>query len=103
MDAAEARRAANAAMVAAALEKQREKEEEEAYWASVRARREGREAQSQSDSTPSSFSGKPKDTPDSDVAAEVASVALSSIPVKVRPHYITLNAPPDVTEGEVRK
>merc|ERR1712060_806679 len=44
MDEAEARRAANAAMVAKLIEKKREDDEEEAYWAGIRARREGREA-----------------------------------------------------------
>lgn len=104
IDAAEARRAANAAMVAGLIQQKKETDEEEAYWAGIRARREGREAQGPgaADGDAREFA-RSKSTSDPDVDAEVAAAALSVIPVKVRPHYKTLGAAADATEAEVRK
>merc|ERR1712157_494246 len=70
--------------------------------ASIRARREGREAQ-EVQAPRHEESSKPNVVPDTDDAAEISAAAYSSLPDKLRPHYQTLNAPPDATEADVRK
>mmetsp|Transcript_34532 Transcript_34532/g.77491 ORF Transcript_34532/g.77491 Transcript_34532/m.77491 type:complete len:346 (+) Transcript_34532:89-1126(+) len=101
-DAAAARRAANAALVEAALQKQREQEEEEAFWAGVKARREGRES-SEAQPPQESKGVKAPEAKKAFAEAETSGPSLHSLPVHVRPHFLTLGAEPDVTEAEVRR
>lgn len=109
--AAEARRAANAAMVADAIQAQREREEEEAFWKVIRERREARETSEKSAAPGSSKEAERNDlsggrrsaTPGAYAAAEVSAAAWDALPTKMRPHYKALGALPDASEADVRK
>lgn len=98
------RRAANLAMVEAAIREQREREEEDEFWAGVRARRLVREAETK-DERSGGEEGEERIPKVADpwAAAEVAAAALSCLPEKVRPHFRTLRAPAGASESEVRK
>jgi len=99
VDAAAARRAANMAMVEAAIRAQKEKEEEEDFWAAVRARREGREASEKPREGAGGVAGSNADEAPRSFTEE----DFASLPEKMRPHYRTLDAPPDATDDQIRK
>eukprot|EP00429_Kryptoperidinium_foliaceum_P067469 CAMPEP_0176067338 /NCGR_PEP_ID=MMETSP0120_2-20121206/33610_1 /TAXON_ID=160619 /ORGANISM="Kryptoperidinium foliaceum, Strain CCMP 1326" /LENGTH=359 /DNA_ID=CAMNT_0017400953 /DNA_START=91 /DNA_END=1166 /DNA_ORIENTATION=- len=105
--AAQARRAANAELVARAVKEAQERDEEEAYWASIRARKERRETlgEDEDKATREAYAAAKAeaDKAAAALAAEEEAAALSKLPPEVRPHYQKLDISHDASEAEVRK
>eukprot|EP00929_Paragymnodinium_shiwhaense_P075230 TRINITY_DN38456_c0_g2_i1.p1 TRINITY_DN38456_c0_g2~~TRINITY_DN38456_c0_g2_i1.p1 ORF type:complete len:355 (-),score=107.01 TRINITY_DN38456_c0_g2_i1:53-1117(-) len=100
-DAAAARRAANMRLVEQALKQQQDKADEEAFWAAVRARREGREGREE-EATDDKGEDAGSAGQDSRAFSE-KELRSSRIPERLRPHYRTLQAPADAALAEVRR
>uniref|UniRef100_A0A7S4RF69 J domain-containing protein n=1 Tax=Alexandrium monilatum TaxID=311494 RepID=A0A7S4RF69_9DINO len=104
--AAAARRAANAALLAETIRQAEEKAEDEAFWAGIRARREGREASGEDAdlATRRAYSAAKAEEAKAEAAKAAEEAALlASLPARMQPHYRILELPPDATEAEVRR